>query len=727
MQSDDGSRRSGSAKLLRILGLAVLVGLLGGLLFSLRDTARAVFLSPEAARHTSYRDMLRLGLHSATCYVAAGCGLMALVGLCLASLSLSGRQRALDAHAVPVLAAALAFIAVSAALLSHHGFLGSSLWAKRAYAMVEVGLIALFAAVGLGAAVHLGIQKAGSRRVLAGLLAALAAAFLLTNWGLWLYLAVLPELGSRGGLLAYSSAAAAVALVGVGVYLLLAPPPAEQRPGRRRVLGVLLLVVCSTVWASAHVLLPPRARRALLPGGAEPSPPLAKTPNVLWIVMDTARADALSCYGYRRETTPNIDALAAEGVLYQRAIAAAPWTLPSHASMFTGLLPSKHQCTAEHQFLDDHFTTIAEVLAEHGYATLAYSNNLYASGRHNLAQGFSRFEAFLFGRTWRRELLAGQVKDSVRLADYGAAETVEVVARWMSHAASRGRPFFLFVNFMEPHAAYGSTPLAHHWLDDGFNVRQAHATTRDLDLFAAGAFELTEDDFALLRALYDGDITYLDGSVGRLVDSLRTLGILDNTLVIITSDHGEHFGEHGLLGHRFSVYDELIRVPLIIRYPPAFKPGTRHGSLVRLIDLFPTILDVTGIHWEGRSQLQGRSLLDRANAPEEPVAVSEYATPLHVLPAVIKGRYAYGTTPVLRRLKCIYAADWKYIWASDGRHELYNIRADPGEKKNLIPEVPEKARELHQMLEARVGRSLPFSPIRPNARRSKTALGRSLP
>jgi len=182
---------------------------------------------------------------------------------------------------------------------------------------------------------------------------------------------------------------------------------------------------------------------------------------------------------------------------------------------------------------------------------------------------------------------------------------------------------------------------------------------------------------------------------------LRELEILDNTLLIITSDHGEEFGEHGLVGHELCIYDTLLHVPLIIRYPGLVEAGLRVEEQVQLTDLFPTILDIVGINWNGEEQLQGQSLVRDGQQPEHAFAIAEYELHYQAL-SLLKGTgFAQLFTDVnkwARRLKTIRTEEYKYIWASDGRDELYNIREDPGELNNLIQVEPEKAAELKALL-----------------------------
>ncbi len=207
---------------------------------------------------------------------------------------------------------------------------------------------------------------------------------------------------------------------------------------------------------------------------------------------------------------------------------------------------------------------------------------------------------------------------------------------------------------------------------------------------------MRDKDFEILRALYDGEISYLDFRMGQLFDYLRELQVLDDTVLIITSDHGENFGEHHLMDHQFCVYDTLLHVPLIIRYPKLFQPGLRVTQQVQTTDIFPTILDIAGIEWD-KGKIQRHSLLKQGDANEPTFAIAELSK-WHWAVGELKGNPNFDAMKYDRRLKTIRTDSFKYIWASDGNHELYDIRNDSAEINNLIETQPEKAKELKTRL-----------------------------
>jgi hypothetical protein len=285
--------------------------------------------------------------------------------------------------------------------------------------------------------------------------------------------------------------------------------------------------------------------------------------SVVLVVLDTVRADHLTPYGYPKETTPRLARFAQEGLLFEQARSAAPWTLPSHASLFAGKLPSQHGCNWEHRWLADSQETIAEVLASPraGFETIGVTTNVNASSLYNLHQGFSRFV-----ETWT-------LRESHRGLDDSAIAN-DVIRDWLDHRADKSRPFFLFVNYADAHLPYVPPPP-----EDGmFGAPSARA--RQLawrgDLLQAvlsGEVKPTADDFAGIAALYDGELRKVDGLLGDLLDELDRRGLREDTLVIVTSDHGELLGEEGRVDHQLSMREELLHVPLLLRWPRMVRPG----------------------------------------------------------------------------------------------------------------------------------------------------------
>jgi len=300
--------------------------------------------------------------------------------------------------------------------------------------------------------------------------------------------------------------------------------------------------------------------------------------SVLLVVLDTVRADHCSACGYGLPTTPRLERLAAEGLLFEHARAVAPWTLPSHASLFTGKLPRQHGCHWEHRWLADSQETIAETLRDHGFDTFGVTTNPNASSLYHLDQGFSTFV-----ETWRlREAHRGLSDSAIACAE---------VRGWLS-GHDPERPFFVFVNLADAHLPYA--PAA-PW-DEFFGKPDDHArrlASRGdlLQAVMGGEESVRPEDRAGLSALYDGEIRSADARLGELVDLLDELELAEDTLIIVTSDHGEQLGEEGRVDHQLSLDEALLRVPLVVRHRRRVRPA-RVREPVALTDVKGWLDDV---------------------------------------------------------------------------------------------------------------------------------------
>jgi arylsulfatase A-like enzyme len=435
-------------------------------------------------------------------------------------------------------------------------------------------------------------------------------------------------------------------------------------------------------------------------------------PNILLLVMDSARADHLSCYGYHRPTTPNLARIASEGTLYENAFSAAVWTVPSHASFFTGLYPSGHGLYGRNLKLRPDIPTLAEFLQQRGYETAVFTANALVGPSTGLARGFQRHtDVRNLVQTeksggWRqrvnalyRRLYYGPRPHRHTWYDNGAWRLNFDLRRWIQSWQKRGeeRPFFLFANYMEPHLRYEPPRAYRQAFLTPAQQQQWRRVNQNAWHYMSGAATLDDDDRATLTALYDAELAYLDMRLGQIETFLRRQGLLDDTLLIITADHGENLGDHGLMDHQYCVYDSLARVPLIIRYPARFPVGRRVADLVQTIDLFPTLAGLVDEAGARALPVQGQSLLPEmlASSPREYV-VTEYLAPqLH---SFRREGITLESAPdsldndfFTRRLRALRTRDYKYIWASDGRHELYDLRADPGELWNVIHEPRQQA------------------------------------
>lgn len=515
-------------------------------------------------------------------------------------------------------------------------------------------------------------------------------------------------------------------VAGYAVFGLLAPTLAGRllaRAGRWAFAVALLLLIVSlgVQWVERPRLLPETAAWAEA-GGAAPAP---GGPNVVLVVLDTQRIDRLGCYGYERPTTPRLDRFAADAMVYDRYISTAVWTMPSHASIFTGLYPSEHGTSWNHIWLDDRFSTMAEVLGERGYQTFGLSNNIVVSPHTNLAQGFDRFgvpQAIVNARgTYLEKFLNGVLYPAGRVGtwlgritgqDQGAKQTNRIAARWLA-GRDRERPFFLFVNYLEPHDPFRPTGPHRRLFVDPADLRDSYRLNWDaIAEFAIMKSDVySEADLAILNDTYDAETRLTDDRLGQLLEIVAAESDLDSTLVIITSDHGENLGDHHLLRHGWCVYDTLAHLPLIIRYPSRVPPG-RSGEMAQTVDLLPTVLDAVDGEPPAAPAGSGRSLFSPPPAPPEDegepplpeltgrAAVIEYNAPnrTHINAAQVK-QLRVDRTPFESAIFGVRQGPWKYITYEDGRRELFNVEEDRGELDNLVAEYPDVADHLAVQLE----------------------------
>jgi arylsulfatase A-like enzyme len=407
-----------------------------------------------------------------------------------------------------------------------------------------------------------------------------------------------------------------------------------------------------------------------------------RRPNVLLIVMDAVRCDSVSGCGGLPDATPNIAEFAREATTFSRAFAAAPWTLPSHASLFTGLYPYEHGATWEHRKLDSSFRTLAEHLRERGYQCVGITENPSTGFQFGLAQGFGAYYEM-----WRKPLVIRAV-NKVRRELFQRHETreytertVTLLKRWISERRDRGEPFFMFVNFMAGHLP--------NYEREGFTagdfgveeLKRIQPVNLVPELHYVPEYKLSDRELGMMRTLYEGDIRYLDREMGDLFRFLRESNILEETVVIVTSDHGENFGDHGLIEHQFSVHNSLIHVPLLIRFPPRFSPG-RVDYTVSNTAVFWTVLDLVGGDgggpgWENRR-------LSLADIASDQMVISEFKNAISMLRRVLGDDVRHVDLRAFdKELKCVIHDGQKFIWSSNGEHELYDVRNDFNELSNL--------------------------------------------
>jgi arylsulfatase A-like enzyme len=431
---------------------------------------------------------------------------------------------------------------------------------------------------------------------------------------------------------------------------------------------------------------------------AKPAGPINQ-PNIILITLDTVRADHLSLYGYPRPTTPRIDQWARHGVVFENAIASSSWTLPSHASIFTGLLPHQHGADWAKP-LDPSWWTLAEVLSLRGYETAGFTANL-GNGWIGLGMG-NGFELYDDDSTSVRHNLKSLLLGNRVLQPFyekyvlpdtfdrrDARQINRDVLRWFHHRSPR--PYYLFINYFDVHEPYVAPTH--------FPSRLGHVSPWVVGRIEAVMDEennhlrLPAEDTKSLIAAYDNCLAFLDESVGNLLDSLSRLPGWEDTIVIITSDHGEGFGEHGTYSHASNLHREVLHVPLVI-FGPKIPLGVRISRLVRIQEIFETVLQFAGMD----NPLFQRASLQRfwrtgfESEDFDDFVVSELSLGLPSASPISL------TTP-----------EWQYLRDSQGEEELYRWVSDPVEKFNLAksPEYQKVLKGLQAQLVAKVGASLP--------------------
>ena len=434
---------------------------------------------------------------------------------------------------------------------------------------------------------------------------------------------------------------------------------------------------------------------------------MRQNPNIILIVLDAVRADHLSCYGYDQPTTSFLEELAANGVLFDCAFAAAPWTPPSHASLFTGTYPSRHGVDVdENLHLSRQHPTMAEILALKGYASLAILPDAHLSEARGFHRGFEDFvEIFRIPYvSLDRNSATSLLRNLVLGRDGRAYHSSRLLKNWI-HKKVRGsaQPFFAFINYKSAHNSYRS-PLPFR---SRFKISPvAGQDSRKLRQYAnggaypymAGGLEMTERDMEVVQSWYDGAIAYLDHTIRDLLQFLKQLGVYDDTLIIITADHGENFGDHGLGYHLFCLYDSLIRVPLLMSYPRLGKTGRRITNLVSLTDVLPTVLELTGCDPGDYPQIQGKSLLPFHESEGHAHVFAEFGRPQYMLKRLAARYPQHDFSRFDRGLQCIRTPDFKLILGSDGSQELYHLPSDPAEMNNVVRDYPDEAEILRSVL-----------------------------
>ncbi len=424
--------------------------------------------------------------------------------------------------------------------------------------------------------------------------------------------------------------------------------------------------------------------------------------TIIVISMDTTRPDHLTPYGYDKDTTPTLARLAREGVVFTEARTTAPWTLPSHMSLFTGQPPGVHNVVIDFLVLDPSRPTMGEIFAEADFATAGFFTAPYVHGRYGFDRGFDIYQRMLRNPTvfdipadrraeqqGRREALSHREVTSDRVIGQ---------ARTQLKRTSRPRNL-LFLHLFDPHYDYMAPP---QFVDAFVDPKYAgpvdgNAPTGRPDVIHA---DMPADDEEHFKALYDAELAWVDACLGQLLQGLEKQGRLDTTLIVVTADHGEEFFEHGRFGHRAHLYDEVLRVPMLFWAPGRIPGGQSFDTAVSLCDVLPTLMDYAGIEADPRHY--GRSLLPLMEGTGT-VVPRPSPSALSFFPAKPEGYYVlhegivHHGMKVVRRTRIAWSPereqDLSGAPVEEGeRIEVYDLAADPGEEHNLAESTPDDPR-----------------------------------
>ncbi|WP_299334492.1 sulfatase [Haloplanus sp.] len=468
--------------------------------------------------------------------------------------------------------------------------------------------------------------------------------------------------------------------------------------------------------------------------------------NVLFIIMDTVRADHLTPYGYDRPTTPGLADFAAEATVFESAVAPAPWTLPVHASLFTGLYPSQHGADQENPYLEG-ATTLAQTLSAADYDTACYSSNAWITPYTRLTDGFDEQDNFFevmpgdlfsgpLARAWKtlndsdrlraiadKLVSLGNVAHEYFAGGDGAdSKTPAVIDRTKSFVED-SEDWFCFLNLMDAHLPYHPPDEFAEKFAPGVDSTAVCQNSKE---YNSGARPIDDDEWGDIRALYDAELAHIDAQLTRLFDWLKAENEWDDTTVIVAADHGELHGEHDLYGHEFGLYDPLVNVPLLVKHPTL--DGGRRTDTVELIDLYHTVLDALDVDG-GDPAVPGdravardptRSLFSdryrafdavtdpdpgQAAAPDGTYGFVEYSRPVVELTQLEEKAAAAGIdlpeeSRFYARMRAARRPDAKYVRIDRIDDEAYRLDADPGETTNRAGDDDPAITETDRVLAA---------------------------
>ncbi len=444
-------------------------------------------------------------------------------------------------------------------------------------------------------------------------------------------------------------------------------------------------------------------------------PPPPGTPDVILVSLDTTRADHLSTYGYARATSPHLTALAEDALRFAQARSPSAWTLPGHASLFTGQYPGRHGAHLAGAWLGGESidgrrqvafplrreaVTLAELLRDRGYRTAAFVANFsYLYRDFGLAQGFQRYDdapSILFRLRPHVVRFVQRFQPGFCLKPFRSAPAMNALAlSWLDQQPG-GRPAFLFLNYMEAHQPWLAPPPYDRWSRELAPAARRLATA---DLYTHAIRDFTDAEQAFIRANYDGQLAAMDAALGELLAALRARGRYENALVIVTADHGEFLGEHRQVGHiGRMLYEPVLGIPLVVKFPGPERLRGVSEVPVQLVDVLPTVLRASGVAVPAGVQGEPLPHVTHPSLAEE-----------HINPFLVT---RYGEV-YNRGVRVVYDGSYKLISTSQGTEMLFDLARDPGETNDLRSREPERALALKQRLDAALGTTVATAGTRP--------------
>jgi len=395
-----------------------------------------------------------------------------------------------------------------------------------------------------------------------------------------------------------------------------------------------------------------------------------KKPNIILISIDSLRPDHLKCYGYFRNTSPNIDGLANDGVMFTDSVSTTTWTLPAHISMLTSLYPEAHQVIHDGVRLSEKATVCSEILQTAGYVNAGFVSGPYLHSRFGYNQGFDIYDDYTINFSSNEEAHRGITSPRIH----------KRISSWLEQ--NYKQPFFLFLHYWDVHYDY-IPPAPFDTMFDKYY--KGDISSRNFEHNWRINPSMPKRDLEHIIALYDGEIAFTDSYIGKLLRMLKELGIYDNTMIIFTADHGDEFFEHGEKGHRKNLFDTTLKVPLIIKFPNNRWAGHQVEHQAGIVDIVPTFLDYLDIN--PKVILQGKSLLPLITE-EKQEDKSYYFADLHGNPKCVRtGQYKY----------IIFWERRSFFW--NRKHpSLFDLSNDAEEQNNIAESNSEVKDRLHEVL-----------------------------